>query len=253
MPSTITVLRFIPRRCRRGRGDQHAGREVSPGPSGTSGSMRLVVARGDQDPVARLGGVDGRLDRGVLALDAVVGADPQHRARPPGAPKQAAERGSQDSPLDARLLDALELSSRRARPTRPAAMPTASGSSSNATPAISTSSPGSNPCASSAPITPMPAQPALEVGQRVLVVEVVAGHQPLDAAAADPEAALADPLAPGSRGRRRAGTRGARPAPRPPRRRRPARRARSARARPGPGAASSRRELVEPDARRPPR
>ena len=69
-----------------------------------------------------------------------------------------------------------------------------SGSSSNTMPAISTSSPGSKPSASSARDHADPAQPPLEVGERLLVVEVVAGEQPLDPRAVDREAAVAGPL-----------------------------------------------------------
>ena len=77
------------------------------------------------------------------------------------------------------------------------------GSSSKTTPPISTSSPGSNPRASSAAITPEPAQPLLDVGERLLVLEVVARDQPVDRRAGDAEPAVADALdleaAPGRR------------------------------------------------------
>ena len=69
------------------------------------------------------------------------------------------------------------------------------GSSSNTTPAISTSSPGSNPSRPRArAITPMRAQPVLDVGQRLLVLEVVAGDQALDRLAGHAELAVADAL-----------------------------------------------------------
>ena len=49
-------------------------------------------------------------------------------------------------------------------------------------PAISTSSPGSKPAASSARITPERAQALLHVAQGLVVVHVVPSDQPLDAA-----------------------------------------------------------------------
>ena len=77
-------------------------------------------------------------------------------------------------------------------------------------------------------MTPMRAQAALDVGQRLLVVEVVAGEQPLDGLAADPEGARRRPARPRSRGAPPGGRRGARRAP--PRRRAPAAGAAPARA-----------------------
>ena len=68
------------------------------------------------------------------------------------------------------------------------------------TPAISTSSPGSKPCASSALMIAHPAQAALDVRERLVVVEVVAHEQPLDAVALDAEDAVVDALDAGSRG-----------------------------------------------------
>ena len=50
-------------------------------PCGSLGRRGLVVARRDQNPVAGVGGVDGGLDRAVLAPDPVVGADPQDSRR----------------------------------------------------------------------------------------------------------------------------------------------------------------------------
>ena len=54
------------------------------------------------------------------------------------------------------------------------------GSSSNVTPPISISSPGSKPSRLERPQHADPAQPALEVGHRILVLDVVAREQPLD-------------------------------------------------------------------------
>ena len=54
------------------------------------------------------------------------------------------------------------------------------GSSSKTTPPISTSSPGSKPCASSARDHAHAAQPVLDVRERLLVLEVVAREQALD-------------------------------------------------------------------------
>ena len=67
-----------------------------------------------------------------------------------------------------------------------------SGSRSNSIPAIRTSSPASNPSASSAREHADPAQPPLQVGERLLVVEVIAREQPLDPRPVDREAALVD-------------------------------------------------------------
>ena len=88
----------------------------------------------------------------------------------------------------------------------------APGSSSNTTPPISTSSPGSKPALSSAVITPSRCEAALDVRQRLLVLEVVAGDQAVDDLAGDAELARPEALdlelarrAPGGRrGTRRA-------------------------------------------------
>ena len=56
----------------------------------------------------------------------------------------------------------------------------APGSELETTPPISTSSPGSKPALSSARITPEAVQAALDVRQRLLVLDVVAGDQALD-------------------------------------------------------------------------
>jgi hypothetical protein len=54
------------------RGDQDSSRLFAPGIA-----EFLVVAGADQDPVARFGGVDGRLDRPELPRDVVPGTDSQ--------------------------------------------------------------------------------------------------------------------------------------------------------------------------------
>ena len=70
----------------------------------------------------------------------------------------------------------------------------AAGSSSKATPPISISSPGSKPSCLQRPDHADPPQPPLEVGHRVLVVDVVARQQPLDAAPAHGEGARSEAL-----------------------------------------------------------
>ena len=91
------------------------------------------------------------------------------------------------------------------------------GSSSNTTPAISTSSPASKPAASSARIDAHAVQAVLDVRERLLVVEVEARHQALDRHAADAEGPVPHRRRRASRGRRPDGRRDARRAP--PRRR----------------------------------
>jgi hypothetical protein len=111
------------------------------------GRRCLVVAGGDQDPVARMSCVDGGLHGLELPGDAVVGADEQHSRARGGRECETATHHQDDS-------DRTTHSSPSDGPG--AARSYMFGSRSNATPAISTWSPDWKPCASRAPITPIP-------------------------------------------------------------------------------------------------
>ena len=71
VPSTTTRLRSRPRRWMSRRRDQDAGAGLVGRLVGGVVAALVVVARGDQDPVAGAGGVDGGLDRVELAVYAV--------------------------------------------------------------------------------------------------------------------------------------------------------------------------------------
>ena len=87
---------------------------------------------------------------------------------------------ARSSPVSSATIDGSELDDGDGHaPRQPR---TSAGSSSKTTPPISTSSPGSKPSASSARDHAHPPQPVLDVGQRLLVLEVVAGDQALDRA-----------------------------------------------------------------------
>ena len=80
----------------------------------------------------------------------------------------------------------------------PPIAPSTLGCSSNSCSPTRTSSPGSKPAVRRAAITPISLQALLEVGERLLVLEVVALEEQLDAAAEDAEGAVVlalDPVA----------------------------------------------------------
>ena len=100
VPSTITLLRFIPRRYRPGF--------VTRTPAGTSrrrfgerARNRLVVAWTDQDPVVRPGRVDCRLDRRKLAANPVVAANQEDPRRGGGRKYEGMPRKRRTSSVGA--------------------------------------------------------------------------------------------------------------------------------------------------------
>ena len=112
VPSTITVLRFMPRMCRSGVVMSTRGRELRRA-LGRRDVRRLVVPGPDQDPVAGPGRLDSRLDRAELALDPVVGPDAQDL----GCKRLPAARSSRPGRRQRRRHDAWLSSQRRCRST----------------------------------------------------------------------------------------------------------------------------------------
>ena len=80
VPSTITWLRSMPRRCRSALLSSTPAPPLSS-PAGGVVHLLVVVAGTDEDPVARLGRGDRLGDGGVLARDAVPGSHAQHVGR----------------------------------------------------------------------------------------------------------------------------------------------------------------------------